>query len=136
MIELNCPHVSTCEGGGEIHQILFEENHEDEDGPYVLISRAFLEEEDESEEASVYVETHDARLIGHYPRIGTEINRDNLTLTLPEPASETIKIHFSISDRDFHKMVDTLVILRMIGPDENFGNGQKASECLREPADE
>lgn len=111
MYELDCQHVSTSESGDEIHQILFEEDHEDEDGSYVLLSRAFLEEEDEGDAAPVYVETHDERLIGHYQTVGAELNRDDLTLTLPAPASQTIRIRFKISEPTFQNVARTLDII-------------------------
>ena len=63
MMKLKCKHVSASEAGDEIFQVLFEVQSEQEGGSYVLISRAFLEE-DEGEFSPIYLETHDERLIG------------------------------------------------------------------------
>ena len=61
MMKLKCKHVSASEAGDEIFQVLFEVQSEQEGGSYVLISRAFLEE-DEGEFSPIYLETHDERL--------------------------------------------------------------------------
>ena len=61
MTEWKCRHVSAGEAGGEIFQVLFEAERDQEDGPYLLLSRAFLEE-DEGEPNLIGVETHGARL--------------------------------------------------------------------------
>lgn len=45
-----CQHVSASEAGDELFQVLFEAKQDQEDGPYVLIQRTFLEE-DEGEPA-------------------------------------------------------------------------------------
>ncbi|MBN1270045.1 MAG: hypothetical protein JXB04_10675 [Kiritimatiellae bacterium] len=110
MMELRCKHVSADEAGDEVFRVIFEAKHEQEDGPYLLISRAFLEE-DEGEAAPIYVETQDERLIGHYPSVGAELTRDRFTLTLPAPASETINVHFKASDKRFRKIVRILGII-------------------------
>ena len=83
-MKLNCQHVSASEAGHEIFQVLFAAQPEQEDGPYVLISHAFLEE-DEGESSSIYVETHDEGLIGHYPQIDAQLTRSRLTIRLPSP---------------------------------------------------
>jgi hypothetical protein len=110
MMELRCQYVSASEAGDEIFQVMFEEKPEEEEGPYLLISRAFLEE-DEGEVDPVYIETHDKRLIGHYPTVGTELTRDRFTITLPPPANETIQVHFNASDKEFRRVVRTLEII-------------------------
>ena len=43
---LKCRKASASEAGDEMFQVLFEANPEQEDGPYVLIQRAWLEEND------------------------------------------------------------------------------------------
>ena len=109
-MEMKYQHVSASEAGDEIFQVLFEAKREQEDGPYLLISRAFLDE-DEGEPSPIYVETRDERLIGHYPTVGAELTRDHLTLTLPAPANETIEVCFKAPDREFRKIVRTLGII-------------------------
>ena len=59
-MQLKCGSVSASEAGGEMFQALFEANPEQEDGPYVLIQRTWLEE-DEGASSPFYVETHDER---------------------------------------------------------------------------
>jgi hypothetical protein len=110
MLALKCQHASASEAGDEIFQVLFEARRDEDYGPYLLISRAFLEEDD-GEADSVYVETQDERLIGHYPTVGAELTRDRFTLTLPAPANETIEVHFKASDREFREIVRTLGII-------------------------
>jgi hypothetical protein len=45
-MKLKCQRASASEAGGEMFQVLFEANPEQEDGPYVLIQRAWLEEDE------------------------------------------------------------------------------------------
>ena len=52
----NCQSVSTSEAGDEIFQVLFEAEFNQEDGSYLLLQRAFLEEDD-GDNVSCYVET-------------------------------------------------------------------------------
>jgi hypothetical protein len=108
IMELKCQHVSASEAGDEIFQILFKEKREQENGPYLLISRAFLEE-DEGEPSPVYIETQDEQLIGHYPTVDAELTRNHLTIRLPSPADDTIEVEFVTSDREFKR------IKRMLG---------------------
>ena len=93
-------------------QVLFEANPGQEDGPYVLIQRAWLEEE-EGAASPYYVETHEERLIGHYATLEVELSRNHLTLRLPPPADETIEIDFTTSEGDFQEIQRVLgIILR------------------------
>ena len=135
MMELKCQHVSADEAGDEIFQVVFDAKREQEDGPYLLISRAFLEE-DEGEADPVYVETHDERLIGHYPSVGADLTRDRFTLKLPAPANETIDVHFKATDREFRKIVRTLGIIlqRKLTAGENQ-DANPTSDGIRQPAD-
>jgi len=110
MMKLECQHVSASEAGDEIFQVLFDAKRGQEDGPYLLISRAYLDE-DEGDADPIYVETQDKRLIGHYPTVGAELTRDRFTLTLPTPTNETIEVHFKAPDREFRKIVRTLGII-------------------------
>ena len=96
-MKLKCKKASASEAGGEIFQVLFEVDSEQEDGPYVLIQRAWFEEEEDSE-SQCYVETHEERLIGYYATLEVELSRNRLTLQLPPPADETIEIDFTTSD--------------------------------------
>ena len=79
-------------------------------GPYVLIQRAFLEE-DEGESDPCYVETHEECLIGFYPNLEAELTRNRLTLRLPPPANETIEVEFLTSDTGFSKVRRVLGII-------------------------
>jgi len=81
-----------------------------EGGQYVLVSRAFLEE-DESEICSIYLETHDERLIGHYTDIEAKLTRNGFTANLPPPANELIEIDFTISDQNYRELKRTLEII-------------------------
>ena len=110
MMKLKCKHVSASEAGDEIFQVLFEVQSEQEGGSYVLLSRAFLEE-DEGEFSPIYVETHDERLIGHYPEIDAQLIRRRFTAWLPPPVDELIEIDFITSDQNFEKVRRTLGII-------------------------
>ena len=116
-MEMRCPHVSADEAGDEMFQVLFGEKRELLDGAYLLISRAFFEE-DEGLPSPIYVETHDEQMVGHYPKVGAELTRDRLTLRLPSPANETIVVDFTTSDKNFQRLVSILgVILQETFPD-------------------
>ena len=112
-MKLKCEHVSADEAGEEIFEVLFEVDPDGEDSPYLLISRAYLTEDIgyEEEHNSVYVETHDERLIGHYEKIKAELGRNFLTLRLPPPLNETIRVDFTTSDRNFMKVKRILKII-------------------------
>jgi hypothetical protein len=109
-MKLKCKHVSASEAGDEIFQIRFEVQPEHEGGSYVLISRAFLEE-DEDEFSPIYLETHDERLIGHYPEIDAQLTRSHFTVRLPPPVDESIVVDFTTSDQNFEKVRRTLGII-------------------------
>ena len=109
-MELKAESASATEAGGEIFRVLFEANAEQEDGPYVLIQRAWLEE-DEGQFSPCYIETHDERLIGHYTHVDAELTRNHLTLRLPPPADQIIEVDFAISDGSFQEMRRVLEII-------------------------
>ena len=102
-MRFECEHVSASSAGDEIFQILFEKVEEQYDEPYLLIQRAWLEE-DEGEVSPIYIETQDVDLIGHYPTVDAVLTRDHLTLRLPAPASETIEVEFKTSDANFQEL--------------------------------
>ncbi len=110
MMELKCQHVSASEAGDEIFQVLFEENEDQEDTPYVLIQRAWLEEFGR-EFRPIYVETHNERLIGDYATVDVTLTRTYLTLILPSPANETIEVEFTTSDSNFREVKRMLDII-------------------------
>ena len=110
IIKLKCEHVSASEAGDEIFQVMFEAKRDQEDGPYVLIQRAFWEE-DEGGPSSCYLETHDLRLIGHYPTLDMELTRNRFILRLPPPVSETIEVDFEASDKQFREIRRMLSII-------------------------
>ena len=109
-MELQCKHISASEAGDEIFQVLFEVHPEQEDSPYLLISRSFFEE-DEVEPSSVYVETNDGRLTGHYKKIKAQLERHSFTIRLPPPAADTIKVDFTTSEMNFNKVKRMLQII-------------------------
>lgn len=128
MMRLKCQHVAATEAGDEIFQVIFEEKRDQEDRPYLLVSRGFLEE-DEGEPDPIYVETQEERLIGHYPTVGAALSRDRFTLTLPEPANETIEVHFKVPDGKFRRIVRTLgIILQRKFKIEETENANQASQ--------
>jgi len=111
MMKLNCNHVNASQAADEIFQVLFEVKLDDGDQPYVLIQRAWLEEDEEPD--PIYIETHDVNLIGHYPTVGAELTRNHLTLRLPARADGTIEIDFTTSEDNFQKVRRMLgIILR------------------------
>ena len=108
-MKLKCKRASASEAGGEMFQVLFEVNPEQEGSPYVLIQRAWLEEE-EGAASPYYVETHEERLIGHYATLEAELSRNRLILQLP-PTGETIEIDFTTSESDFQEIRHVLGII-------------------------
>jgi hypothetical protein len=109
-MQLRCGKASASEGGGEVFQVLFEAEPKEEDGPYVLIQRAWLEE-DEGEFSPYYIETHDEDLIGHFTALDAEITRDHLTVRLPPPTDRIIEIDFTTSDNNFRDIRRVLGII-------------------------
>ena len=109
-MQLKAERASASEAGGEILQVLFEANPEQEDGPYVLIQRAWLEE-DEGEFSPCYIETHEERLIGHYNALEAELTGNRLTLQLPPPTDDIINIDFTTSDGNFKEIRRVLGII-------------------------
>jgi hypothetical protein len=109
-MKLNCQSVSTSEAGDEIFQILFNAEINQDDGPYLLLQRAFLEEDD-GDNVSCYVETNEENLIGHYPNLHADLSRSRLTLVLPSSTNETIEINFQITDQKFRELRHVLTIV-------------------------
>jgi len=109
-MKLKCKHISASEAGDEIFQVLFDVQPEKEDSPYLLISRAFFEE-DEGKPSAVYVEINNERLTGHYAKIKAQLERSSFTLRLPPPVDDTIKIDFTTSERNFKKVKRMLRII-------------------------
>ena len=109
-MKLKCVRASAGEAGDDIFQVLFEANPEQEHGPYVLIQRAWLEE-NEGAASPYYVETHDERLIGQYATLEVGLSRNRLVLRLPAPADESIEIDFTTPDRDFQEIQHVLGII-------------------------
>jgi hypothetical protein len=110
MMKCKCQHVSASEAGDEIFQVRFEAQRDQEGGPYVLIQRAWLDEDDD-EFSPIYVETHEERLIGHYPTVKAELSRNRLTLRLPPPVAETIEVEFVASEKEFRELSRMLGII-------------------------
>jgi hypothetical protein len=109
-MKLKCRKAFASEAGDEIFQVLFQANPEQEDGPYVLIQRAWLEENDGAA-SPCYVETHDEGLIGHYPTLEVELSRNRLFLRLPAPVDESIEIDFTMPDGDCQEIQRVLGII-------------------------
>ena len=110
-MKLKCTEASASEAGDEIFQVMFEADPDQEDRPYVLIQRAWLEEDDEDETSTFYVETHGEDLIGHYETLNAELTRDRLILQLPPPTNETIEVEFTTSDDNFREIQRVLGII-------------------------
>jgi len=109
-MKLNCQSVSSSEAGDEIFQILFEAEINQDDGPYLLLQRAFLEEDD-GDNVSCYVETNEENIIGHYSIFQADLSRNRLTLVLPSPTNETIEVNFQITDQKFWELRHMLTIV-------------------------
>jgi hypothetical protein len=107
MMKLKCQYVSATEAGDEIFQVLFKAVRDQEDGPYLLLQRAFLEEDD----AGCYIETNEKHLIGHYPKIVAALTRNRLTINFPPPANETIEMNFQATDPEFQEIRRMLAII-------------------------
>ena len=108
MMKLKCKHVGASQAADEIFQVHFEERRDSLDAPYVVLQRAWLEE-DEGGSSPIYVETHDMDLTGHYPKVDAELTRGQLKLRLPARPDGTIEIDFTTSDTNFRK------VRRMLG---------------------
>jgi hypothetical protein len=109
-MKLECKYVSASEAGGEIFQILMKARRDQEDGPYLLLQRAFLEE-DEGDVAPCYVETNDRRLTGHFQEIEVELSRNRLNVKLPSPVDETIEANFRATDEEFQRIAQILKVI-------------------------
>ncbi len=109
-VKLKCRHVSATEADDEIFQVEFEAVRGQEDGPYLLLQRTFLEE-DEEDDDQCYVETNEEHLIGHYPKLDVELTRNRLLLYLPPPADETIEVSFQATDQEFQEVRRILAII-------------------------
>ena len=105
-------------------QVLWEASPDQEEGPYVLIQRAWLEEDDGAA-SRIYVETQDDRLCGPYATLEVELLRNRLTRQLPPPADETIEIDFKTPDRTFQELQR---ILGIIVQDDLGGEAEKRAD--------
>ena len=112
-MEFTCTKASASEGGDEIFQVLFQNDcdSKDFDSPYLLIQRAWLEE-DEEDSDGVYVECTNRDLCGYYTGgVIAELTRDLIHLHLPAPANEVIKVRFTTSDQDFDEIDKMLTLM-------------------------
>ena len=124
-MRFECKHVSASSAGNEIFQVLFEKVQEHYDEPYLLIQRAWLEE-DEGESSPIYVETHDLDLIGHYPTVDALLTRNHIALRLPSPVNEAIDVGFETSDANFQEISRMLgIILQKDMTEHNQGDANK-----------
>ena len=109
-MKLKCQYVSATEAGDEIFQVLFKAERDQEDGPYLLLQRAFFEEDDGDDEAC-YIETNEEHLIGHYPKIDAALTRNRLIINLPPPVNEMIEVNFQATDSEFQGIRRMLAII-------------------------
>ena len=109
-MKLICQHVSAGDAGDEIFQVLFEENIDDDNAPYLLLQRAFLEE-DEGDDDPPYVETNVVQLTGHHANLCATLTRNSLTVSLPPQKNDIITIEFDITDIQFDKVKRILSII-------------------------
>ena len=111
-MEFKCTKVSASEAGGEIFQILFDNDSdpEDFDSPYLLIQKAWLEE-DEGESDGVYVECHEMELCGHFAGVVAELTRNQICVQLPNPVDKIIKVSFQASDKEYDDVSKMLAII-------------------------
>jgi len=131
-MRFQCQHVSASSAGDEIFQVLFEKEEERYDKPYLLIQRAWLEE-DEGEFSPICIETQDEDLIGHYPSVDAVLTRNHLTLRLPSPANETIEVEFKTSAANFQEVGRMLgIILQKDMTEHGQGDANKPSEVVRQ----
>ena len=100
-------------------RVTFRADSNQEDGPYVLIQRGFLEE-DEGELAPCYIETLDECLIGHYSVLDAVLTRNRFILRLPPPTNETLEVEVQASD---HKFKDIRRVLRIILQEDIYKDG-------------
>ena len=109
-MQIQCNHVSTSEAGEEIFQILLEAERDSVDEPYLLIQRAWLEE-DEGQNSTTYIECQQTDLCNHYTGINAELSRTQLTVYLPKPTNEVIKVRFRASDDEYAELQRMLAII-------------------------
>ena len=110
-MKLDCKNVSISEADGEIFQVLFSVDSDSEDGPYLLLQRAFFEEDKEDQHDPCYVETHNVNLIGHYSDLDPKLTENQLILKLPSPADDIIEVNFEISSNKFRNLKEMLSII-------------------------
>jgi hypothetical protein len=109
-MQIQCNHVSTSEAGDEIYQILFEAERDNVNQPYLLIQRAWFEE-DEGRSSTTYIECQNTDLCNHYTGINAELIRTQLIVFLPKPADEVIKVTFHANDEEYTELQRMLGII-------------------------
>jgi hypothetical protein len=97
--EFRFPCVSVASSGGEYFQVSFEED-QDSDSAYFLIQRQF--ESDDG--GSVYVESLDRTLCGHFKIRSARLGRNTLRLELDCQTTETVQIWFQTNDARYKQL--------------------------------
>jgi hypothetical protein len=91
-------YVSTSVAG-DYYQAMFaaEEDATDPDSPYLLIQRQF----ETSDDDTCYIETHDAKYIGHFILRQLEFTPKKLSIEIDRPTDNRVSVTFSLTVRDF-----------------------------------
>ena len=105
MTEFSFPYVS-AEGSGEYFQVLFAEAG-DSERAWFLIQRQF----ESCDGGLFYVESHDARLCGHFKVRRAELGREIFRLEVAREPSETVQIRFQTGVTRYNRLKRILRIM-------------------------
>ena len=106
MIKLNYNVVHASESGGEYFQVIFEKELDSEE-EYILINRQF----EFPNGGKCYFECPIENFIGHYKVKEAILNRDSLHIRFWLNGLTGIDINFSISEKDYKKVMRILKIM-------------------------
>jgi hypothetical protein len=108
MVHFRLPYVSISDVDGEGCEIEFTENPNSED-TYVLLQRHFEPPDD----GSVYVESHNLAICGHFRIRRVELLKNELCFSLGGDRDETVQISFQAGEGQYGRLKR---VLRMMVP--------------------
>jgi hypothetical protein len=86
---------------GDYFQLGFDNEAEDDDGPYVLVQRQF----EDPDGGVCYIETHNEDYIGHAQVARASISRRQLRIELRRRKHPLIEVSFELCDPDYEAVV-------------------------------
>ena len=106
MIHFRLPYVSISDADGEGCEIEFAEKPDSED-TYVLLQRYFEPPDD----GSVYVESHNLAICGHFKIRGVELRKNELSFSLGRDMDETVQISFQAREGQYSRLKKVLSMM-------------------------